>query len=686
MICAENMTDKKLKKGRMQHAMGALRRFSAGAVLGSALLGGAVLATPIPFENRQVDLTAREQPIASFLQDFFGSMSIPVSVSPSVEGTINGTFHGAADQVFGKIERAFGLMAYYDGSVVYVHTPGDVSTRVFPSPVGGAAAVISMARDMQLVDVRNTLRVNRNGGLIASGSKRFIEMVGELAAGQQNQPGVEGPLGFKVYYLNYAWAQDVSAEDGGKTTVVPGVATILRELLTSPRGTHAPALVQYRGTGEQSLRNQGLARQAQIQNGTLGAQGANPMQPSAATVQQAWNNRPGGVQQGSSLDAQLDNLNAMAAMASDARVEADARLNAVIVRDAPARMPYYDQLIKALDVEPQALEIEATIIDLDSNKLRQLGINWNLSGDRYSFLFGSGNTSLYSNGASTDTTLINQTQVRNITPNGGQGGYLSLLLGGNNNFAARINALQDEHVARIVTSPQVMTLSNVEAVFDNNQSFYIRVAGRQEVDLFKVSAGTTLRITPHVFKEGSDVRIKLLVQIEDGSIGDTSSENEIDSIPKVQRSSINTQALLMAGESLLIGGMVQDSDSNGVSKVPLLGDIPVLGNLFKYKSGEHDRTERLFLISPRLIPARRTIITPTPVGPQRPGGAVEPPPIPKFAPPIWSHDNQTPPSPDTPPHTPSDKPSDTPSDKPSDTPVSNMPVNGNMPVVASIYN
>ena len=642
------MTNKKLEKSRMQHAMGALRRFTAGALLGSVLLGGVALAAPIPFEGRQVNLTAREQPIASFLQDFFGSMDIPVSVSTSVGGTINGTFQGPADQVFGKIERAFGLMAYYDGSVVYVHTPADVSTRVFPSPVGGAAAVISMAHDMQLVDARNTLRVNRNGGLIASGSKRFIEMVGELAAGQQNQPGVEGPLGFKVYYLNYAWAQDVSVEDGSKTTVVPGVATILRELLTSQRGGQTHALVQYRGAGEQSLRNQGLERQTQIQNGTLGAQGANVMLPSSATVQQAWNNRPGGVQ-GSSVDAQLDGLNATTTMAGDARVEADSRLNAVIVRDAPARLPYYDQLIKALDVEPQALEIEATIIDLSSTKLRQLGVNWNLAGARYSFLFG--------NGTSSDSTLTTRTPVRDITPTG-QGGNLSLVLGGNvNNFAARINALQDEGVARVVTSPQVITLSNVEAVFDNNQSFYVRVAGRQEVDLFKVSAGTTLRITPHVFKEGSDVRIKLLVQVEDGSIDDT---NEVDSIPTVERSSINTQALLMAGESLLIGGMVQDKESNDVTQVPLLGDVPVLGNLFKYKSGEHDRVERLFLISPRLIPARRTLTSPAPVGPQRPGGAVEPPPMPKFSDPIQLGGSETP----------------QPSDKSSDTSASNMPASG----------
>ena len=614
-----NTTSGKPGNGCARRAMGALRGWAAGAVLGSFLLGGAVSAAPIPFKDKQVDLTAREEPIALFMQDFFGGMDLPVSVSPSVKGTINGAFKGPADKVLNKVLRSFGLMTYYDGSVVHVYTPDEVGTRMFTVPAGSAANVVAMARNMWLTDARNTLRDNQNGSLIASGSKRFIDLVGELVASQQNQIGVAGPLGFKVYYLHYAWAQDVAVENNGKTTVVPGVASILRALLTtSQRGGQAPVLTQSQGTGEQSLRGQGLARQ----QSTLGAQGANPALPSAETVQQAWGGKPGEVQAGVLVAPQLlSNLNAAAAMASDARVEADARLNAVIVRDAPGRLPYYDELVRSLDVEPQALEIEATIIELNSSKARELGINWGSSNNRYAFLFG--------NGTSSDSALLAGGSPQSITPLG-EGGFLSLVVGGRiNKFAARINALQKQGVARVVTSPQIMTLSNVEAVIDTNKSFYVKVAGRQEVDLFKVSAGTTLRVTPNVFREGSEVRIKLLVQIDDGSIGSTTSST-VDTLPMVQRSTINTQALLMAGESLLIGGMAQETKGEDVAKVPLLGDIPVLGNLFKSKSSNHDRVERLFLISPRLIPARRPMSASAPLGPQRPGSAVEPPPMPAY--------------------------------------------------------
>ena len=616
------------------------RSLMAGCVMAAALAAGVVQAAPIPLEGRQVDMTAREQPIASFLQDFFGTLDMPVSVSGSAKGAVNGVFRGPADRVLANILRSFGLMAYYDGAVVHIYTPGEISTRTFAIGQGNASAVINTARDMRLTDARNTLRVSQNGALIASGNKRFVEMVGELASGQQSQSTAMAPLGFKVYYLRYAWAHDVTAQFGGGTTVIPGVASILRALLTSQRNSTPAPLTQFRSGSEQSLRDQGLRRRGQ---GTLGAQGANPMMPTADTVQQAWGNRPGGVEL-AVLDARmLDGLRETPGT-TQARVEADTRLNAVIVRDLPDRLPYYDDLIKSLDVEPQAIEIESTIIDLRTDKLRELGINWRFSGDRASFLFGNGTTS--------DTSLLGTTPVQDITPLG-QGGFLSLVLGGRNNFIARINALQNQGVARVVSSPQIMTLSNVEALFDNNRSFYVRVAGREEVDLFKVSAGTTLRVTPHVFQEGKDVRIKLLVQIEDGNI----EQAQVDQIPVVQRSSINTQALIVAGESLLIGGMVRERTTEGVTKVPLLGDIPLLGHLFKTNTDVAERVERLFLISPRLVPARRPMSATAPTGPQRPGGAVAVPPMPEHDQPEWA------------------RPKGSPSDQP---PPSAMPAAGDM--------
>jgi type III secretion protein C len=291
------------------------------------------------------------------------------------------------------------------------------------------------------------------------------------------------------------------------------------------------------------------------------------------------------------------------------RIEADQRVNAVIVRDSPDRMAQYEELITSLDLEPQSLEIEATIIDINTEKMRDYGVNWRWNNARNSILFGRGDSSDLSLRPNVD-----------ITPQG-RGGFLNLVLGSASQFVARINALQQQGIARVVSSPQVMTLSNVEAVFDNNKTFYVRVQGRDAVDLFNVSAGTSLRVMPHVFKDKDQIRIKLLVAIEDGALTDA----QVDQIPIVERSSINTQALIYEGESLLLGGMVRENKSSKVSKIPLLGDIPFVGNFFKNTIEIADRTERLFLISPRLPPARiaKTGAATPPVSETSPSAAAE---------------------------------------------------------------
>ena len=269
---------------------------------------------------------------------------------------------------------------------------------------------------------------------------------------------------------------------------------------------------------------------------------------------------------------------------ADTRIVADTLNNAVVIRDRADRMAGYEELIAALDVEPEMIEIEATIIDLDTNRLRELGVNWRVQGDDGEILVGEGTAA--------DRELVEGGDIAGR----GQGGIVSLVLGDETRFLSRIRALETQGAARVVSKPHVMTLSNVEALLDTTSTFFVRVEGEEEVDLFDVSVGTTLRVTPHVFEGEEGARIRLRVNIEDGSTTDRS----VDRIPIIERSTINTQALVNQGESLLIGGLVREFEGNGVSKVPVLGSIPVLGALFRNTTQSSDRIERMFLISPRV--------------------------------------------------------------------------------------
>lgn len=577
----------------------------------------AALAAPIPFADREVQLTAREQPIADFMQDLFGRIDVPVVVSASVKGAVNGSFAGPAERTFRSVARAFNIVEYYDGNVLYLYTPADLVTRTLPVAPSLAAKVASTVAELRLADARNSLRTTREGTLIASGTRRFIEQVEELTRAQAVSERTGTPQGFKVFYLRYAWAQDVNINFGGRQVALPGVASIVRALMTSNAKsqvsvttyeTPAPGTVP--GIrGQRSLRGQG----------TLGGPGADAGAPSAPVLAAMGTQPPGrsdaaGSAGGSGAAFPQQPL-VVAADPSQVRVEADARLNAVVVRDAPDRLPLYEQLIAALDIEPQALEIEATIIDLNTDRLRELGINWRFTRGDTSLLFGRGNGS--------DLALRPNVSPADVTPSG-VGGFISAVLNGPNEFIARINLLQQQGAARIVSSPQVMTLSNVEAVFENSSTFYVRVAGRDEVDLFNVSAGTTLRVTPHVFKDNGQVRIKMLVNIDDGSL----SARTVDTLPVVNRSSVNTQALIFEGESLLVGGIVRESNSSDETKVPFFGDIPIIGALFRNKATNTGRVERLFLIQPRLSRGGRTAAQINPVGLQAPAAVPTPAPTP----------------------------------------------------------
>ena len=113
---------------------------------------------------------------------------------------------------------------------------------------------------------------------------------------------------------------------------------------------------------------------------------------------------------------------------SQVSIEAEPRLNAIIVRDARERLARYEQLISALDVEPQSLEIEATIIDVNTDRMRELGVDWRWSNSGLSAGFAGS------------------------VPTVGPGGFASVVLGSANQFISRIRALETDGAARVVLS------------------------------------------------------------------------------------------------------------------------------------------------------------------------------------------------------------------------------------------
>jgi type III secretion protein C len=571
-----------------------------------ALCAATANAASALWPDARITMQAQERPLREFLSDLFGAVGMRVSISEGVTGKVSGRFNDKPEAIFAQLVQANNLLPYHDGAVMHIASASEVGGKsIAVAPDEGRAVVAAVAR--LGVDARHqSAQLVGDGRLLkVRGSPPFIRDVEDLVESRRRVPAnvareapagaappptaslapaaaPPGPSIVRSFALKHASAADLVLYQNGQPVTVPGVATMLGAMLgdgTLPQPYAAGNRNSANGNVEK-LRGRGLRRYG------VGA-AADELEPNrGATPQRA---------------------DAPAARGAS-RIVADRTLNAVVVRDTAEAMPQIEQMIGELDKSPQLVEIQVTIIDIDQNKLQDLGFDWR---------FNDGRTSVQAGGGG-------------VLPSNPAGLIFNTVLGDVGRFFARINALASEGAARVSSRPQVLTINNMEAVLTSDQSFYVRVAGNQDVDLFNVTAGTALRVTPFVVGENGAPQIRLTVTIEDGSI---SNDTVVDGIPVVDRSSLNTQAVIFSGENLLLGGLVRERESRNTDKVPLLGDIPAVGKLFQRTTTTQLRKERLYLITPRLVSdqrATRPSPAPDPAGtaPQGPFPNVKPSAVP----------------------------------------------------------
>lgn len=273
---------------------------------------------------------------------------------------------------------------------------------------------------------------------------------------------------------------------------------------------------------------------------------------------------------------------------SSVQFSADPSQNAVIVRSREVDMPLYRQLIKKLDKKQHQIEISVSIIDVDAANVKQLGVDW--SGTVGSGKFGASFNTDSSNGSS----------------------YVSGVISNSAQFMANVKALQQNSKARILSQPSVVTQNNVQAILDKNITFYTKLEGKNVATLESVTSGTLMRVTPRVVEDanspGTVKDIMLNLNIQDGQQSGITSSSE--PLPQIKNSEITTQATLASGQSLLLGGFVQDKEVSYKKGIPILGELPLIGGLFSSSTNEVHSVVRLFLIkaTPVNIEGTRNVV------------------------------------------------------------------------------
>jgi type III secretion protein C len=567
-----------------------------------------VRANDIPWRPDVVDLTATNDPLTTFIIRLLTRQRISAAVSEAVGAeAVNGRFRGRPDVVFREIAETYGLTWYYDGAVLHVTSLAENRTRLVGLDPALASRAEKMLRDMGIADRRYPIRLSPSEGyLLVSGPPRMVELVLEAVRLLAETPAPTAQNAARVFRLKHAWADDRKVSIGGVETTTPGVARLLNEMM-GDRSRATPPRTRDLPRRQSGLRGTGLASVGQADSGP--SSGAQPPQPQGQGASAGPNgvaiapesSAVGSVRFGAQRNgspASSDGGGDEVTFFGRATVRADPRLNAVIVRDTPDRMPIYEDLIASLDQPSSLVEVEATVVDVSTDTSQTLGIDWRAHSSRVDIASSPNNLAGTAQG---DRNSANNLLFTDNPLSAGSGFIGTLLFGSQRSyFLARINALSQDGQANLVSRPRVLTLDNNEAVLQSTQEFYVRVQGKDTVDLYNISVGLVLRVTPTVIEQDGQRKFKLLVRIEDGSQS-TTAQNGVDQIPLVSRNSIVTQALIGEGESLLIGGYVIEEARKGESGVPYLSKLPGIGILFRQDSKSSRRFERMFMITPRLV-------------------------------------------------------------------------------------
>lgn len=524
-------------------------------------------AAPAPWPESPYSYFAEGSSLESVLGDFATGFSLGLALEPGVSGTVNGRFTSASPTEFlSRLGGVYGFTWYAYGGTLHVSRSRDMVMRTVPLPAAGAGRLRQTLTELGVVDTRfGWGELPEHGVLLISGPASYIALVESTLKQLPSQP--RSALQVSVFRLRHASADDRVIQFRDRQITQPGLTTVLRGLMGSGGTGASGALLDEKVNAQPG---------AVVPLPALGASApASPPASGAAAP-------GGGTARGASVTSAAPARSAAPSSGGGpgASIQSDSRLNAIIVTDTPERMVLYERLIAQLDVPSPLIEIEAMIIDVNSERARELGVNWSLRGGSVSASFGVAQT---------------------LRP-----GALALTLGSagsgtlpgeqDSNFLAQIRLLESTGDARIQSRPSVLTTDNIGALLDLSETFYIRVQGERVASVSPVTAGTTLRVTPRLV-DGAAASIQLTVDIEDGQIQD----RQVDALPTVRRSSVSTQAVVRQNEALVIAGYSSDQTIASEQKVPVLGDLPWVGALFSTKARLVQKRERIFLIRPRLV-------------------------------------------------------------------------------------
>ncbi|RRO06378.1 type II secretion system protein GspD [Pectobacterium aquaticum] len=299
---------------------------------------------------------------------------------------------------------------------------------------------------------------------------------------------------------------------------------------------------------------------------------------------------------------QTDQQNALPALRKDISIKAHEQTNSLIVNAAPDIMRDLEQVIAQLDIRRPQVLVEAIIAEVQDADGMNLGVQWANK--------NAGVTQFTNTGLPITTMMAGAEQYRR---NGTPGTAATNALGSFNGIAAGfyqgnwsmlMTALSSNSKNDILATPSIVTLDNMEATFNVGQEVPV-LAGSQTTsgdNVFQTverkTVGIKLKVKPQI-NEGDSVLLE--IEQEVSSVADAASSSSTELGATFNTRTVNNAVLVSSGETVVVGGLLDKSTNESASKVPLLGDIPVLGHLFRSNSQETKKRNLMLFIRPSII-------------------------------------------------------------------------------------
>ena len=302
-------------------------------------------------------------------------------------------------------------------------------------------------------------------------------------------------------------------------------------------------------------------------------------------------------------------------LSSRGDIIADDRSNTLIIRDIPSTLPVMDNLIRQLDRKSQQVEIEARVVAANRSFSREIGSQFGFAGVANTLH----NQNAVGGAPGVGGSPWTRTPPPPLTEPGGStgsssGGAIPLLsnlpasvptsgisyLFTSANFALDeiITAAEEKGVGKLLSKPKVITQNNEKATVKQGTKIPVQTIVNNTVSVQFVDAVLELDVTPQITADGT---IYMDVNVENDQID--GSIPRVQGIPAIDTQEAQTKVTVNDGATVVIGGIIVTQQTTDIQQVPLVGSVPILGNLFKHTTVKSTSQELLFFLTPRILPS-----------------------------------------------------------------------------------